>query len=70
MKIFMIRDQDDNPVKTYKGTWCYRTLGIAKTAAKSIIRHQNKSLDRPSKIGFDYLKVIECEVVIKETHPI
>jgi hypothetical protein len=70
MKIFMIRDQDNNPVETYKKTWCYKTLGVAKTAAKSIIRHKNKSLDKASKLNFEYLKVIECEVVIKDTHPI
>lgn len=70
MKIYMIRDQDDNPVDTYKKTWYYKKLGVAKTAAKAIIRHRNKKLDRPSKLSFDYLKVVECEVVIKDIHPI
>ena len=70
MKIFMIRDQDGNSVKTYKKTWYYKTLGAAKTAAKCILRHKNKQLDRASRVGFDYLKVIECEVVIKDIHPI
>jgi hypothetical protein len=33
-KIFLIRDLQDNPISTYKKTWCYKTLGIAKAAAK------------------------------------
>lgn len=70
MKIFMIRDQDNNPIKTYKNTWCYKTLGTAKSAAKSIIKHKNKKLDKNSKLSFQYLKIIECELVIKETHPL
>jgi len=70
MKIYMIRDQDDNPVETYKKTWCYKKLGVAKSAAKNIIRHKNKNLDKSQKMSFEDLKVIECELVEKDTHPL
>jgi hypothetical protein len=70
MKIYMIRDQDDNPVETYKKTWCYKTLGIAKTSAKNIIRHKNKKLDKNSRIDFEHFKIIEYEIIVKDTHPI
>jgi hypothetical protein len=69
-RIYLIRDQYDNEVPTYKKTWCYKTLGAAKGAAKNIINNKNKTRDRNNKLHFEHLKVIECEMVQKETHPI
>tara|TARA_R110000824_G_scaffold103417_2_gene245666 strand:- start:13175 stop:13387 length:213 start_codon:yes stop_codon:yes gene_type:complete len=70
MKIYMIRDLAGQPLMTYKKTWCYKTLGAAKTAAKNAISSKNKKLDKSQKIRFEDLKVIECELVEKDTHPL
>lgn len=69
-RIYLIRDRFNNEVLTYKKTWCYKTLGVAKAAAKNIINFKNKTRDKDDKLHFDHLKVLECEIVLKETHPI
>jgi hypothetical protein len=69
-KIFLIRDLQDNPISTYKKTWCYKTLGIAKAAAKNYIKNKNKHLPKAKKLSYDSIKVIECDLVRMEEHPI
>ena len=69
-KIFLIRDDQDNPIRTYRGTWCYKTLGTAKTAAKNYIKNKNKKLPKNKRLSFDSVRVVECELVKKEEHPI
>jgi len=69
-KIYLIRDKNNKPIKTYNKTWCYKSLGTAKTAAKNYIRNKNKSLVKDKRLSFNDIKVIECDVVKKEVHPI
>ena len=69
-KIYLIRDDQDNPIRTYRGTWCYKTLGTAKTAAKNYIKNKNKKLPKNKRLSFDSVRGVECELVKKEEHPI
>lgn len=69
-RIYLIRDKNNRPIKTYRKTWAYKTLGTAKMAAKNYIRNKNKSLSKNKRISFNDIKVIECDVIEKDTHPI
>mgnify|MGYP003146824219 FL=1 len=69
-KIYFVRDKDGNEIPTYNKTWCYKTLGTAKTAAKNIVRQRNKCKSRGEKLKFADIKVIECEITKIEEHPI
>jgi hypothetical protein len=69
-KIYFVRDKDGNEIPTYNKTWCYKTLGTAKTAAKNIVRQRNKHKSRGEKLKFADVKVIECEITKREEHPI
>ena len=69
-KIYFVRDKDGNEIPTYNKTWCYKTLGTAKTAAKNIVRQRNKHKSRGEKLKFADVKVVECEITKREEHPI
>lgn len=69
-KIYFVRDKDGNEIVTYNKTWCYKTLGTAKTAAKNIVKHRNKRKPRGEKLKFADIKVIECEITTTEEHPL
>tara|TARA_R110002020_G_scaffold186652_1_gene384710 strand:+ start:2995 stop:3210 length:216 start_codon:yes stop_codon:yes gene_type:complete len=69
-KIYFIRDKKGNKIPTHNKTWCYQTLGTAKTAAKNIVRQRNKRKSREEKLKFADIKVIECEITKTEEHPI
>ena len=69
-KIYFIRDSQDNPIKTYRGTWCYKTLNTAKTAAKNYIKNKNKKLPKNKRLSYDSIRVVECETLERDVHPL
>lgn len=69
-KIYFLRDVNNEPLKMYNNTWCYKTLGNAKSAAKFHIKSKNKRLPKDQKIKFEDIVIIECDIVEKIRHPV
>lgn len=70
-RIFIITDKNGDIVVTRRNTsWTYRTLGMAKTAAKLFIKHKNRRLNRDHALRFEDFDVIEYELLEKEVHPL
>ena len=72
-KIYLIRDLNGNPIKSlgnYNKTWCYKTLGNAKTAARRYVKNKNRFLQKDERISFEELKVVECNIIKEQDHPI
>jgi hypothetical protein len=72
MKIYLVKDVDDNIVKTYKRGQIpyYATLGAAKTAVKNWIRSKNKRLLRPDRLRFEDYVIVEFDLVEVQEHPL
>jgi len=69
-RIFFVEDSEGVPLETQKKTWYYKTLKGAKSAARQSISRKNRRLDKLNKIPFSHLKVVECELVEKDIHPL
>jgi len=69
-RIFFVEDAEGVPLETRKKTWCYKTLKGAKSAAKQSINRKNRRLDKSDRVTFSELKVVECELVEKDIHPL
>jgi hypothetical protein len=61
MRIFIIFDPVGVPVITSK-SWCYKTLGGAKTAAKNYFNWKNKSLKKTERIPYDKYSIREYDL--------
>ena len=51
-KIYLIRDREGNEVAANSKTWCYKTLGEAKAAAKNMVRIRNKRRTKGEKTRY------------------
>ena len=69
-KIYLVRDNEGNEIAAHSKTWCYKTLGDAKAAAKNMIRARNKKRIKGEKLKFAEIKVVECEITKMQEHPI
>ena len=69
-KIYLIRDREGNEVAANSKTWCYKTLGEAKAAAKNMVRIRNKRRTKGEKLKFAEIKVVECDIIKMQEHPI
>ena len=71
-KIYFVRTKDGDDVKSSRNnkTWCYKTLGAAKVAAKNIVSYRNKRRQKPDRIKYEDLVVVEFDLTQSDTHPI
>lgn len=69
-KVYVILDKNNQVVVTKRVSWCYQSLGAAKTAAKLYIKHKNLRRSKTEKLHFEDFKIVEFELVEKTHHPI
>lgn len=68
-RVFIIYDENDNVVVTRRNNpWCYKTLGVAKMAAKQHIKYRNQRLPKEDRIQFEDYLILEYELLEKDRH--